>query len=140
MNIRGLLVALNLFFAVLMIGGCGLIREKNSAFRNLRDRNRENIAKNLSVGMSEDKVRSLLGGRVETSEIFGPRIMCSNPQKTETRKINGESYLILWYYTDLKHNDGTFLSDELTPIVLKDGHVVGWGSTFLCDLKEDKKT
>ena len=37
---------------------------------------------------------------------------------------------LLLYYTDIKKADGAITDDELTPIVLKDGRVDGWGWSY----------
>jgi len=38
---------------------------------------------------------------------------------------------LLFYYTDLKAADNAITDDELTPVVLMDNKVVGWGWTLL---------
>jgi len=56
----------------------------------------------------------------------------NNPYRVEAFKgKDGHIHEVLYYYTDLKKDDGVITNDELTPIVLKDGKVVGWGWGFL---------
>ena len=56
----------------------------------------------------------------------------TNPYRSETpRAQDGTSVEILYYYTDQKADDGAITDDELTPIVLENGKVVGWGWSFL---------
>jgi hypothetical protein len=56
----------------------------------------------------------------------------SNPYRNETvRSASGTSAEVLYYYTDLKHADGAITDDELTPIVLEEDRVVGWGWSFV---------
>jgi hypothetical protein len=63
---------------------------------------------------------------------FGRRI--TNPYRVETMKGKDDQlYEILFYYTDIKKRDDAITDDELTPIVLKDGKVVGYGWSFLND-------
>ena len=58
----------------------------------------------------------------------------NNPYRVEAFKgKDGHIHEVLYYYTDLKKDDGVITNDELTPIVLKDGEVVGWGWGFLSD-------
>jgi hypothetical protein len=131
---NGLVFGVCLFLAVLAVGGCGLIGERNPALRTLRNRNREKIATHLEIEMTEEAVRKMLWGRVECSEIFGPHILCTNPYRSETVEVDGETYLVLWYYTEVKHYDGVIACNELTPIVLEGGDVVGWGRRYMDEL------
>jgi len=56
----------------------------------------------------------------------------TNPYRTETLVAkSGETFEVLYYYTDVKRRDDAITDDELTPIVLQGGKVVGWGWTFL---------
>jgi hypothetical protein len=56
----------------------------------------------------------------------------TNPYRNETvRSAAGTSVEVLYYYTDVKHADGSITDDELTPIVLEEGRVVGWGWSFV---------
>jgi hypothetical protein len=117
-----------------ILGGCGLIAEKNSALEDFRRLNRQRLAKEIRIGMSEEEVRELMKGYTATAELMGPRIVCSNPHRSETRNLGEDSALVLWYYTDLKKNDGVISDDELTPIVLQHNSVIGWGTAFLNNL------
>ena len=90
--------------------------------------------------MTESEVRELLAGYAETTEFMGPHIVCSNPYRSETRNYGDDTLLILWYYTDLKDNDGVIMKDELTPIALQNGKVIGWGDFFgPIPLKQDRR-
>jgi len=58
----------------------------------------------------------------------------NNPYRSETLKgKDGKNYAVLFYYTDVKNKDNAITDDELTPIVLLDGKLVGWGWSFLND-------
>jgi len=58
--------------------------------------------------------------------------LINNPYRTETLKgIDGQIYEVLFYYTDIKKADEAITDDELTPILIKDGKLVGWGWSFL---------
>ena len=59
------------------------------------------------------------------------RIM-RKPYRTELMRMpKGETVELLFYYTDLKAADNAITDDELTPVVLMDNKVVGWGWTLL---------
>lgn len=54
----------------------------------------------------------------------------TNPYRTEMYKINDDIFEVFLYYTDLKKNDGAITDDELTPIIIKNGKVDGWGWSY----------
>ena len=113
---RGLVV----FFMAMLLVGC-------ASSETVRAKNRKNLSK-LSVGMSKSDVLKTMGTRtIRTSSDT-----ITNPYRTETLKGKDEkSYVVLLYYTDLKKLDGAITDDEMTPIVLADDKVVGWGWGFL---------
>lgn len=90
----------------------------------------------LSIGMSKSEVIQTMG-----SEVFnlGRRSIpstISNPFKTEAFLGNsGESFEVIFYYSGTKSRDSVITDDELVPIVLKNGKVVGWGNQFFSDVK-----
>jgi len=99
-------------------------------YDQVRATNRNNLI-HLSVGMAKPEALSIMG--TETVNVgFGRRI--TNPYRVETMKGKDDQlYEILFYYTDIKKRDDAITDDELTPIVLKDGKVVGYGWSFLND-------
>jgi hypothetical protein len=55
-----------------------------------------------------------------------------NPYLTEVlTDKDGKTYKVLYYYTDMKARDDKITYDELTPVVLQDSKLVGWGYPFL---------
>lgn len=54
-----------------------------------------------------------------------------NPYRTEKKQIGQRELEILYYYTQVKKADNEITDDELTPIVLEHGKVIGWGWDFL---------
>jgi hypothetical protein len=55
-------------------------------------------------------------------------LVIPNPYRTEAiRAADGSDVEILYYYTDWKYGDGRITDDELTPLVLENGHLAGWG-------------
>lgn len=116
----------------------------------VRDQNRERLV-GLSVGMTKAQVLEMMG--TETVQTYtrsalpskkgsktvsdeiralyrGKRI--SNPYRTEaTRTADGVHVEVLFYYTDQREHDGAITDDELTPLVIEDGTLAGWGWSFL---------
>lgn len=82
--------------------------------------NRENLLK-LSVGMNKQQVLDAMG----TETIRG----INNPYRIETMTDQeGRIYEVLFYYTDKKV---PYMADSwLTPIIIIDGRLVGWGRMF----------
>ena len=80
--------------------------------------------------MSKNDVLKTMGTRTK----YTIELRVTNPWRTETLKgKDGKFHEELFYYTDIKKRDGAITDDELTPIVLKDGKVIGWGWGFLND-------
>jgi uncharacterized protein DUF3192 len=126
MVIRKLLLSSSIFLLA-VVSGCGLIGEKHSALRNIRKTNRQVIAQKIKIGMTEKEVRGLFAGYAEVTEFMGPHIVCSNPYRSTAKYYNDDTILTLFYYTDLKRNDGIITRDEETWVLLKNGKVTGWG-------------
>ena len=60
------------------------------------------------------------------------------PYRSETLSLsNGKRLELLYYHTDLKTPDGAVTDDELTPVVLIEGKVIGWGWILVRRFKEE---
>jgi len=116
----------------------------------IRSHNREQLNK-LSMGMSRAEVLETMG--TETVQTYKKSALPSkkaskeiskevralyrseritNPFRTETSQTSaGARVEILLYYTDILEVDGAISDDELTPIVIEDGVLAGWGWVFL---------
>ncbi len=77
------------------------------------------------LGVRED---SLSVSRIEIP--VGDRPVLQNPHRTETFEAGGHAWEVLFYYTQLVRDDGLVTDDELTPVVLRDGILVGRGWDF----------
>jgi len=55
----------------------------------------------------------------------------SNPFRIETLEGKDSVLEVLYYYTDLQKEDGAITDDELTPLVLRNDRLVGWGRSSL---------
>lgn len=120
---------------------------------NFRESNRQNLER-LSVGMDRQEVLDLMGvgeqrqftgseteGPIGTGRdsmgvmsvqipVGGNRPVLYNPHRGELYNADGSSWEVLYYYTRVAHNDGMVTEDELTPIVLRDDVLIGWGWSF----------
>jgi hypothetical protein len=109
----------------LILAGCSSLYLDTSDL--LRDQNKENLKK-LSAGQPKNLVMELMG----TDPSKGVFMWIDNPYRTEVLVgKDGKTYEVLYYYTDMKARDDKITDDELTPVVLQDGKLVGWGYPFL---------
>lgn len=119
---------------------------------NFREANRRTLQK-LHVGMDRSEVLALMGvgehrqftgsetrGPVGTGRdsmgvmsvqipVGGNAPILYDPHRSETYESEDSSWEVLYYYTHVTRDDGLVTEDELTPIVLRDGIVTGWGWT-----------
>ncbi len=123
--------------AVLTIIGC--TNNMSETADQFRAKNRQNLTK-LFIGMPKDSMIVVMGtekaqGKYWKGLVNGgyERQDYVNPYRTETLAGNDVTLLVYLYYTDLKSADGAITDDELTPVVLRDERVIGWGWMFLDD-------
>ena len=86
----------------------------------IRERNRNNLSR-LTLDMSRQQVLTVM----------------KRPYRSETLSLsNGKRLELLNYHTDLKTPDGAVTDDELTPVVLIEDKVIGWGWILVRRFKE----
>lgn len=123
-----------LILLCLLVIGCTSMHTK---FDGYRSDNRMNLLK-LSRGMSKAEALDVMGVSVDTltsrnrrdggAPLNPVKRILSNPHRSAMYEGGqGESIEVLYYYTDLKAQDGAITDDELTPIVFVDGELSGWG-------------
>ncbi|MCL1076756.1 DUF3192 domain-containing protein [Parashewanella spongiae] len=78
--------------------------------------NRQHIEE-LTLGMSKERVLSLMG-RPDINEAF---------LTTKNEGEEGQEVQVLFYRTQHNSGDGKTTKDECTPLVIKNGKLVGWG-------------
>ena len=100
-------------------------------YGDLRAQNSSNLMK-LDLGMSKSQVVQVMG-----EDGFGS---ISNPMNREMIPWkNGEMYDVLYYYTQyIDYESGKDWDSGVTPVILKNNKVIGWGWKHLQD--EDLKT
>lgn len=108
------------------------VESKSPEIVDLRQANDSVIASRLNVGMTEPEVRAAFGDRVARGELGKDKgtLFVNNPYRTETVVCQGETAKVLWYYTTTRCDNGQIADDELTPVLLADGKVAGWGHRF----------
>ena len=100
----------------LMLSGCVISVDGDgydSHYGDWQDReykNRKNINK-LAVDMSYTQVVDRMGVA----------------DFNEMHKRDDDTYQVLFYRTQRSHEDGVTTKDECTPLVFKNGTLVGWG-------------
>ena len=86
----------------------------------IRERNRNNLSR-LTLDMSRQQVLTVM----------------KRPYRSETLSLSsGKRLELLYYHTDLKTPDGAVTDDELTPVVLIEDKVIGWGWILVQRFKE----
>ncbi|MGH2567164.1 MAG: DUF3192 domain-containing protein [Bacteroidota bacterium] len=91
----------------------------------IRSQNRQNLM-SLSPGMSKQEVLAVMG----TKTIMSEDGQINNPYRSEMYNSQGHAFELLLYYTDKKRADGAITDDELTPLVMMDGKLDGWGWSY----------
>jgi hypothetical protein len=102
----------------------------------IRTRNAQTLTR-LEVGMTRDQVLDLMGREPVTVEVpmedTFERVDIPHPYRTESYHAQGRRFEVLYYLTSETARDLAITDDELTPIVLVDGRVDGWGWGFWND-------
>jgi len=134
-----------LVFLCLCLLDCGTLW--CDSLKSVRARNKENLQK-LKPGMSIRDCLEVMGAESrgssfplveevgETITDIGFSFLTSsqavrNPYKTKVLQEGRTTTEVFYYYTDMKNKDGKITDDELTPVVFRNGVLVGWGKDFL---------
>jgi len=100
---------------VFFFGGCAITKDIEAS------RNRDKLS-TLRIGMFQDEVLQKMG----------------KPWKTESFLKDNSPYVVLYYVTQ-RIPDGATTDDEMTPVVFRDGTLIGWGRRFFSDLRIEIK-
>ncbi|HIJ72231.1 MAG TPA: DUF3192 domain-containing protein [Planctomycetes bacterium] len=121
-----------LFLIVLVLaGGCG------TGLERLRVENQQNLL-TLSVGMTKKEAMDAMGYKTASNDYIGrayytskSALSATNPYRSEIMQGKDKIFEVLYYYTDVKSDDGAITDDELTPLIFDEGRLIGWGWGFL---------
>ena len=103
---------------------------------NQRTHNRQQLSL-LHAGMAKEEVTRVMGNKEGSwchASIF---LVCirsetlSNPYRTAGFEAQGRQYEVLYYYTDEKVAEKAIVDDELTPVLLENDKLVGWGRDLI---------
>lgn len=130
--------------AILLLGllaGCSTLLM--DPLEQLREANKRNLQR-VAAGHTRMEVESIMGneraGGGLPEVLFGrvQYLQARNPMREDTvRGRDGREYDVLFYYTDVFTKDDKITDDELTPVVLRDGKVVGVGHAFLTGVRKE---
>jgi hypothetical protein len=100
------------------------------SYKTLLSRNLTNLNK-LSIGMTKQQLLETMGSfQSKTANSVVP-----NPYINEPILVSGKTYEVLWYLTKKYPPFTPIKKSQATPVVLKDGKVLGWGESFLAGVK-----
>jgi len=101
--------------------------------QDLRSANRAHLS-SLHPGITRDEATKLMGTEGKSRCLRENRLgicmsseVVSNPYRATGVQNEGRTYEILYYWTDVKPQDGTITDDELTPLIFENGKLIGWG-------------
>lgn len=124
-----------------MLAGCSTLFM--DPLEQLREANKRNLQR-VSLGNTRFEVETIMGSERAGGGLpevaFGrlQYLAAKNPMREDTvRGRDGADYQVLFYYTDVHAKDDKITDDELTPIVFRDGKVVGIGHPFLAAARKD---
>lgn len=122
-------------FSMVVLLSIGLLpayadKVETVSYRTLLSRNLTNLNK-LSIGMTKQQVMDLMG----TFQSKTANSVVPNPYMSEPILVSGKTHEVLWYLTRKYPPFTPIKKSQATPIVLKDGKVIGWGDSFLASVK-----
>ena len=131
---------------ILYLAGCAALNQANTG--KFAEDNAERL-ESLSVGMTKDLVLGTMGMETIQRCVQASAGICkefetiTNPYRRVQAEVNGRRYDVYYYYTgnritdplyhyrSFTQHDADIHESQLTPIVLENGRLVGWGREFL---------
>jgi Protein of unknown function (DUF3192) len=131
---------------VLILPGCATLSQENT--ETFRKANQDHL-KRLQIGMTKDVVFGTMGTHAVSRCVHAAGGIClefetiDNPHRRSDLMVDGKRYEVLYYYTDdeerdlryyyqeLKRHDNELRDDQLTPVLLENGKLVGWGQNIV---------
>ena len=126
-----------LFLIVVILGVVACGPRMSTQLEHARAENRQKLS-GLSLGMEKEMVLETMGTEtfyLKQDEMYVgiDEIVITNPYRSSATMVDTNQIEILYYYTDQKSADGAITDDELTPIILVNGMVTGWGWDYWND-------
>lgn len=123
---------MTLLIALLAVSGCA------QGFEQVQSENRAKLFL-LEVGQTRQQVLEEMGTEPQTFNqgVFRSDGVVPNPYDSETHLKGATEIEVLYYVTNVQNKDGVITDDELTPLVLVDGILVGWGWSYLDTFSTD---
>jgi len=117
---------LTLVVSSVAVSGCA------QGFEEVQSENRAKLFR-LEVGQTRQQVLEEMGTEPQTFNqgAFRSDGVVPNPYDSETHLVGATEIEVLYYVTNVQNKDGVITNDELTPLVLVDGILVGWGWSYL---------
>jgi hypothetical protein len=108
------------------------VETKSPEIVELMQQNQNVVAGRLNIGMTEPEVRGAFVDRVARGELGKDKgvLIVNNPYRTETVICQSSTAKVLWYYTSVKCDNGRIENDEMTPVLIVEGRLFGWGNRF----------
>lgn len=129
---RVLVRLLTLVVSSVVVSGCA------QGFEQVQSENRAKLFR-LEVGQTRQQVLEEMGTepQIFNQGVFRSDGVVPNPYDSETHLVGSTEIEVLYYVTNIQNKDGVITNDELTPLVLVDGILVGWGWTYLQTFSDD---
>ena len=87
------------------------------------------MIESFNIGISRDEVLDSLGRNDIVMSGYKSKVIIYQPWRTaKIESADGTYTEVFYYYTDNNHEDGFVHWDDLTPVVVADGKLAGWGS------------
>ncbi|TXS93577.1 DUF3192 domain-containing protein [Parahaliea aestuarii] len=111
------MISLAPYLAVVLLmlsaAGCVVIQSDGDSGHDWREEEQDNRSaiSGMQIGMTRDEVQQKIG----------------SPRDSESYR-RGEDTMLVWFYrTHRTKADGETTRDEMTPLVFRDGVLIGWG-------------
>jgi hypothetical protein len=104
------------------------------SYDSLLAENQINILK-LSPGITKQQLLDTMGtsqGRVKSD------LYVNNPYRDDFFTVNNDNYEVIYYLTQRYRAFNNIKESQATPVVIKNGRVVGWGFDALAMAKSGK--
>ena len=135
---------IHLVLAAIFLQSCASMTVEQSGTNGLMSGKQESLSaiNKIKEGMTESELEALMGD----SLVIGYSVNTQSPGTSQATKVKSpyreeefkkqdRTYKIFYYFTQIKKADGIVADDELTPVVVNDGKVVGIGANFVHQLK-----